>query len=125
MSEPIFDIPLPYGVTVEGDGVNRTAIPVGDHPKIMSGGYVKLPAGPCRVTVSWSGSDSVRAVLPLIGYPVILPAGGVPVRDGRDRCEGRRQNPAAKRLRQAVGEGGAGHHRGVPRQPRVAPLGVV
>lgn len=75
MSEP-FDFPLPYGVTVEGDGANRTAIPVGDHPKIMSGKYIKLPAGPCRVAVSWSGSESVRASLLGVGYPVTLPAGG-------------------------------------------------
>ena len=114
MSTPVdLNIAMPYGVTVEGDGVNRTAIPIGNSDKILSGGYVKLPAGPCRVAVSWSGSESVRAVLPGVGYPVTLEAGGVPLRDRRYRREGRRQNPAPKHRLNPTRQGRARHHRGV------------
>lgn len=122
MSTPVdLNIVMPYGVTVEGDGANRTAIPVGNSDKILSGGYVKLPAGPCRVAVSWSGSESVRAVLPGVGYPVTLEAGGgVPLRDRQYRREGRRQNPAPERRLNPTHQGRARHYRGLPAQLRVA-----
>lgn len=116
MTTPVdINIAMPYGVTVEGDGVNRTAIPIGTSDKILSGGYISLPAGPCRVAVSWSGGESVRAVLPGVGYPVTLEAGGgVPLRDRRYRRERWGQNPAPKHQRNSAHQGRTRHYRGLP-----------
>lgn len=71
----VVDIPLPYGVTVEGDGVARQVNPVTES-KYASRHLVELLPGPCRVAVSWSGPESVRLTLAGVGYPATIPAGG-------------------------------------------------
>ena len=75
MSTPIVDIPLPYGVTVEGAG-SRNARIVTNSAQTSSDIALKLPDGPCRVAASWDGPESVRLVHSGHGYPVVIPAGG-------------------------------------------------
>lgn len=74
MTTPV-DIVMPYGVTMEGDGVNRTATPVTKSRYLRQNDLILL-SGPCRVAVSWSGPESVRLTLAGVGYPVTIPAGG-------------------------------------------------
>lgn len=75
MTTPTIDFVMPYGVTVEGDGVTRIATPVTKSKNLRSG-WVSLMPGPCRVAVSWSGPETVRLVLAGVGYPATIPAGG-------------------------------------------------
>lgn len=119
MTTPTIDFVMPYGVTVEGDGVTRTATPVTKSKNLRSG-WVSLMPGPCRVAVSWSGPETVRLVLAGVGYPVTIPAGGVSVRDGCCRCQGGRPDLSRKRHRPAAHQGRTRHYRGLPPQLRVA-----
>lgn len=70
------DFPVPYGVTVEGDGVNRIAQVIVGNRHVAQNSFVRLPDGPCRVAASWDGPQSVRLVHAGHGYPVIIPSGG-------------------------------------------------
>lgn len=68
---------MPYGVTVEASGEERSARAVTDSPHVEKGVRVVLPDGPCRVAASWDGPESVRLVHAGHGYPVVIPAGGI------------------------------------------------
>lgn len=69
---------LPYGVTVVGDGTSRMA-KVATPAKQATNERLSLPGGPVRVSASWSGPETVRLTLAGVGYPVNIPAGGVPI----------------------------------------------
>ena len=107
MTTPNVNIVMPYGVTVEGDGKSRLAVPVTSSSRASSStGRVSLPAGPCRIAASWNGPESVRLGLAGVGYPLTIPAGGgVPFHDGSRRGESRGFNLPGKRQRQASHEG--------------------
>ena len=125
MSTPIVDIPLPYGVTVEGAG-SRNARIVTNSAQTSSDIALKLPDGPCRVAASWDGPESVRLVHSGHGYPVVIPAGGVPLWDGCYRRYEGRNNLPAELVKFATRGGRARHHRGLPGGGRrVAPAGAV
>lgn len=57
MTTPI-DIPMPYGVTVEGTGFANPAI-VGNHPMKDTNVALRLTPGPCRIAASWEGDEQV------------------------------------------------------------------
>lgn len=77
MSTPVdLNIAMPYGVTVEGDGVGRKATSVTKSKNLLNQNDLALFSGPCRVAVSWSGPESVRLTLAGVGYPATIPAGG-------------------------------------------------
>lgn len=105
---------MPYGVTVEASGEERSARAVTDSSHVKNGIRVVLPDGPCRVAASWDGPESVRLVHAGHGYPVVIPAGGgVSLRDGRYRCyEGRIYLPGEQR-KIATRQGWARHNRGL------------
>ena len=109
---------MPYGVTVEGTG-DRNAQIVTESAQANSSFSLKLPDGPCRVAASWDGPESVRLVHTGHGYPVVIPAGGVSLRDGcHRRDEGRNALPA-KRVKHCARQGWARHHRGLPNTSRL------
>lgn len=62
MSTPIVDIPMPYGVTVLGDGTNIPK-PAARHPKQNGVAGLSLQPGPCRVSVSWEGPEKISVIL--------------------------------------------------------------
>ena len=77
MSTPVdLNIAMPYGVTVEGDGQSRKAVPVTKSSKVDSGNRLRLTSGPCRIAASWSGPEEVRVTIFGVGYPLTIPAGG-------------------------------------------------
>lgn len=61
MSTPIVSVRMPYGVTVEGDGISKDARLVGSHPRQDSSSYLQLDPGPTRIAVSWEGPEEMRA----------------------------------------------------------------
>lgn len=60
MTTPEVDlnIVMPYGVTVRGTGFSNPAI-VGNHPRKVTNVALGLVPGPCRVSASWEGPESV------------------------------------------------------------------
>lgn len=67
---------MPYGVTVEGDGVSRRAIFATRSKHSTGDNSLRLPAGPCRIAASWNGPESVRVTVLGVGYPIVINAGG-------------------------------------------------
>lgn len=62
MPTPLVDIPMPYGVTVLGDGTNIPK-PAARHPKQNGVAGLSLQPGPCRVSVSWEGPEKISVIL--------------------------------------------------------------
>lgn len=121
MSTPIdLNVVMPYGVTVEGDGQSRKAMPVTKSSKVDSGNRLRLTSGPCRIAASWSGPEEVRVTIFGVGYPLTIPAGGVSFCDGVSRRESWRRNLPGERCRCSASEGHSRHSRSVPAQLRVA-----
>ena len=56
------DSVIPYRVVVKGDGTWYPKI-VGTHPMQVNNSGIRLPAGPCRVAISWDGKNLVDLVL--------------------------------------------------------------
>lgn len=81
MTTPSVDlnIAMPYGVTVEGDGDVKPRI-VTRSPKASENDNLALPNGPCRVTASWEGSETVHLYVYVPGRGTFrrgtIPAGG-------------------------------------------------
>lgn len=115
---------LPYGVTVEGTG-NRNAEIVTESKFRNSNVALTLPDGPCRVATSWDGSESVRLVHSGHGYPVVLPAGGLSIRDGYARSHSGRNHFPTECVILAPQSGRARHHRGVPTPTALTAQAVV
>lgn len=119
------DFPMPYGVTVEGDGVNRTAQVIVGNRHVVRDSFVRLPDGPCRVAASWDGPQSVRLVHAGHGYPVVIPAGGgVSLWDGHDWRDCGGGALLGKHGQCSFGEARPRHYRGVS-NPHLAPARVV
>lgn len=114
---------LPYGVTVVGDGTSWMA-KVATPAKQATNERLSLPGGPVRVSASWSGSEAVRLTLAGVGYPVTIPAGGVPFWDGGRRLKERRLCLSGIDQQSAIIRGGSRHYRGVP-TPTALTAGVV
>lgn len=126
MASPSVDLDgiMPYGVTVSGDGTNRTAKFV-TSAKQAKENRLELPGGPVRVSASWSGAEAVRLTLAGVGYPVNIPAGGIPVWDGGRWVEKRGRYLPGISQRRATFCYGARHHRGVPTPTALTAQAVV
>ena len=122
MSTPVdLNIVMPYGVTVEGDGQSRKAMPVTKSSKVDSGNRLRLTSGPCRIAASWSGPEEVRVTIFGVGYPLTIPAGGgVSFCDGVSRRESGRRDLLGECCRRSASEGHSRHSRSVPARLRVA-----
>lgn len=107
------EVVMPYGVTVEATGEGRSPRVVTKSPHVENGLRVVLPDGPCRVAASWDGPESVRLTHAGHGYPVIIPAGGVPLRDCHYRRDRRGNRLPRKRVKRAAQGGRARHYRGL------------
>ena len=115
MTSPSVDLDgiMPYGVTVSGGGSSGKAVFVTSSPRAANDSLT-LPGGPVRVSASWSGPEAVRLTLGGVGYPVQIPAGGVPLRDGCRRLKERGHSLSGIRRRVSSLRERPRHHRGVP-----------
>ena len=112
-SVDLLDGIMPYGVTVSGGGSSGKAVFVTSSPQ-ASNDSLSSPGGPVRVSASWSGPEAVRLTLGGVGYPVQIPAGGGPLRDGCRRLEERGHSLSGIRRRVAALRERSRHNRGVP-----------
>ena len=129
MSTPIVDIPMPYGVTVLGDGTNVPK-PAARHPKQNGTAGLSLQPGPCRVSVSWEGPEEIKVILqngPNYRTFDTIPekaGGGVSSEDVHRRCD-----PRGLCLPCRIGPDSRfwppRHDRGLSSQLDLAPAGAV
>ena len=111
------ELTMPYGATVEGDGSWYPKI-VGDHPMKKTPVSLGLVPGPCRVSASWDGENTVDVGLTTVEGDkrvASIPAkkqrgGGDWLCHGHHRSQSRRPGVAQRSER----AGRNRNHRGLP-----------
>ena len=122
MSTPVdLNIVMPYGVTVEGKDAVKTRI-VTDSTYASEYDNLRLPVGPCRVSASWEGPETVHLYVYSPGRGTFrkgtIPAGGGALHHGSYRSHGKRVGLSPRRYYASCRH--SRHTGGLPTQLRVA-----